>query len=154
MPEAVVSHLERRKIEAGVLIPMIQAFQRAMGKEQANEIAREVIVALARKDGERWAQHFGRDLAALEKVSSVWAGGGALEIEPVAKSAEAFDFNVTRCRYAEFFKDLGLPELGHLLHCNRDFAMAEGFNAQMTLNRTQTIMQGAHHCDFRFRVKP
>jgi hypothetical protein len=154
MPEAAISHLERRKIEAGVLIPMIQAFQSAIGKDRANEIARAVIVELARKDGERWAEHFGHDLAALEKVSSVWAGGGALDIEPLAKTAEAFDFNVTRCRYAEFYKDLGLPELGHLFHCSRDFAMAEGFNADMTLERTQTIMQGAHHCDFRFRVKP
>src|SRR5574340_150664 len=42
-----VTHLERRKIEAGVLIPMLQAFQRALGKERANEIAREAIVELA-----------------------------------------------------------------------------------------------------------
>ena len=60
MAEPSIAHLERRKIEAGVLIPMVQAFQRAIGKERANEIAREVIFELARKDGERWAQHLGR----------------------------------------------------------------------------------------------
>ena len=43
MAEPSITHLERRKIEAGVLIPMVQAFQRAIGKERANEIAREVI---------------------------------------------------------------------------------------------------------------
>jgi len=51
-----ISHLERRKIEAGVLIPMVQAFQRAIGKDRANEIAREVIIELARneeRDGRR-----------------------------------------------------------------------------------------------------
>jgi len=154
MPEPGLTHLERRKIEAGVLIPMIQALQRAIGKTQANEIAREVIVALARKDGERWGQQFGQDLAALEKVSGVWSGGGALEIDAVGRSTETFEFNVTRCKYAELFQELGLPELGALLHCSRDFAMAEGFNRDMTLTRTQTIMQGASHCDFRFRVKP
>ena len=42
-----VTHLERRKIEAGVLIPMLQAFQRALGQERANDIAREVIRELA-----------------------------------------------------------------------------------------------------------
>ena len=153
MSNVTITHLERRKIEAGVLIPMIQAFQRALGKEQANEIAREVIRELARKDGERWGAQYGRDLAALSEVEKVWAAGGALEIEPLEKSAEALDFNVTRCAYAEFYQSLGLPELGSLFHCSRDFAMAEGFSPDIRLDRTQTIMQGAGHCDFRFRAK-
>src|SRR5262249_45356443 len=110
MSQPNITHLERRKIEAGVLIPMVQAFQRAIGKEHANEIAREVIVELARRDGTRWAQQFGDDLPGMERVSSVWAAGGSLGIEPVAKSADTLDFNVTRCKYAEFYKELGLPE--------------------------------------------
>ena len=150
MPQPNITHLERRKIEAGVLIPMVQAFQRAIGKDKANEIAREVIVELAKKDGEQWAKQFGDDLAAMQKVSGVWAAGGSLEIEPVGKSEQKLDFNVTRCGYAEFFKELGLPELGYLFHCSRDFAMVKGFNPDLKLKRTQTIMEGASHCDFRF----
>ena len=149
-----ITHLERRKIEAGVLIPMVQAFQRAIGKERANEIARDVIIALAQQDGERWGQQFGRDLAAMDKVSGIWSAGGSLEIEPLEKSPEGLAFNVTRCKYAEFYKELGLPELGALFHCNRDFAMVEGFSPSLTLKRTQTIMEGASHCDFRFAVQP
>ncbi len=153
MTQPSITHLERRKIEAGVLIPMVQAFQRAIGKERANEIAREVIVELARQDGARWAAQYGDDLPAMQKVSGVWAGGGSLAIEPLGQSAGRLDFNVTRCQYAEFYKNLGLPELGYLFHCNRDFAMVEGFSKGLALERTQTIMQGASHCDFRFRRK-
>lgn len=145
-----ITHLERRRIEAGVLVPMLEAFQRAIGKERANEIAREVIVSLARQDGERWGEQFGRDLPALQKVAELWSAGGALEIQPLPGAEASLDFNVTRCRYAELYKDLGLPELGALFHCSRDFAMAEGFSADVELRRTQTIMQGASHCDFRF----
>lgn len=152
MAEPGITHLERRRIEAGVLIPMVQAFQRAVGKEQANEIAREVIRELARKDGRRWAKQFGEDLVAMQKVSEVWAQGGSLEIQWIAKSPKRLDFNVTRCCYAELYKDLGLPELGCLFHCSRDFAMVEGFNPRIALTRTQTIMEGANHCDFRFRL--
>jgi len=148
-----ITHLERRWIEAGVLIPMLQAFQRAVGKERANEIAREVIAELARQDGERWAQHYGDDLPAMQKVSGVWSAGGSLEIEPLEQSPGKLDFNVTRCRYAELYQELGLPELGYLFHCSRDFAMVEGFSRSIELKRTQTIMQGAQHCDFRFRSK-
>ena len=150
MPQSNITLLERRKIQAEVFIPMLQAFQRAMGKEQANEIARQVIIELARKDGARWAQQFGDDLAGMEKVSGVWAGGGSLDIEPIRKSTGSLDFNVTRCQFAEFYKELGLPELGYLFHCNRDFAMVDGFSSSLTLKRTQTIMEGAGHCDFRF----
>ena len=154
MPGPNITHLERRKIEAGVFIPMLQAFQRAIGKERANEIAREVIIELGRTDGERLAQQFGTDLAAMDQVlNGVWAGGGSLEIEQLEQSPEQLDFNITQCRYAEFYKELGLPELGYLFHCTRDFAIAEGFSHDITLKRTQTIMEGASHCDFRFGRK-
>jgi len=153
MTAPTITHLERRKIEAGVLIPMVQAFQRAVGKERANEIAREVILELARKDGARWAQQFGSDLAAMQQVIDIWAAGGSLDIEPIHKSLDRLDFNVVRCRYAEFYKELGLPELGYLFHCNRDFGMVEGFSPGLTLRRTQTIMEGARYCDFRFVSK-
>jgi len=151
--EPKITHLERRRIEAGVLVPMIRAMQRDLGEVRANEIARRVIVELARRDGERWAAQFGADLAALDRVSGVWSAGGSLEIEPLRRSDRVLEFNVTRCRYAEYFKELGLPELGALFHCARDFAMVEGFNPGIGLKRTQTIMEGAPHCDFRFEAK-
>jgi hypothetical protein len=154
MPQPDITLLERRKIQAEVFIPMLQAFQRAMGKEEANEIALRVIVEFARKDGERWAQQLGDDLAGMEKLSGVWAAGGSLDIKPIAKSADRLDFNVTRCQFAEYYKELGLPELGFLFHCNRDFALVDGFSSALTLKRTQTIMQGASHCDFRFTRLP
>jgi hypothetical protein len=150
MDAPAITHLERRKIEGGVMIPLVLAFQAAIGKERANEIARSVIVDLAQKDGVRWAKQFGSDLQALDKVSEVWSGGGSMDIEPVDKSPDHLDFNVSRCQYAEFYKGLGLPELGYLFHCSRDFAMVEGFNSDVQLRRTQTIMEGAAHCDFRF----
>jgi len=153
MPDAAISHLDRRKIEAGVLIPMVQAFQRAFGREEANAVALDVIIELARKDGARWAAQFGDDLKAMERVSRVWAAGGGLDLEPLDASQEQLEFNVTRCGYAEFYKSLGLPELGYLFHCNRDFAMVEGFSPNVSLRRSQTIMEGADLCDFRFARK-
>ena len=89
----------------------------------------------------------------MEQVCGVWAGGGSLEIEQIGKSSERLDFNVTRCKYAEFYKEHGLPELGYLFHCSRDFAMVEGFSPTLKLKRTQTIMEGAGYCDFRFTLK-
>ena len=46
---------------------------------------------------------------------------------------------------------MGEPELGFLLICSADFPTAEGVGPDIELTRTQTIMQGAAHCDFRYR---
>ena len=64
------------------------------------------------------------------------------------------DFNVTRCRYAELYKELGFADLGSQVQCARDHAMVSGFNDEFDLTRGQTIMAGASCCDFRFRRKP
>jgi hypothetical protein len=76
-----------------------------------------------------------------------------LDYEVVKQTPDAFEINVTRCRYAEFYKALGTPETGFLLTCSADFSMAEGFGPHVQLTRTQTIMQGASHCDFRYALR-
>jgi hypothetical protein len=153
MNEPTITHLERRRIEAGVLIPMVQAFQKALGKERANAVVRDVILEFARADGARWAERFGDDLTGLEQVADIWAAGGALEVSDKQRSESELSFNVKRCGYAQLYQELGLAELGFLVHCSRDFAMAESFSPDLALTRTQTIMQGAGHCDFHYERK-
>jgi L-2-amino-thiazoline-4-carboxylic acid hydrolase len=152
--EVPINHLQRRKIEGRVLIPFIKEARNRFGDQATRELVVAVIRQLAVEDGERWGQDYGRDFASLKDVvEEIWAGGGSLDVEILAASDDRLDFNVTRCRYAEFYKELGLPELGYLIHCNRDHAMIDGFNPDLALARTQTVMQGAPHCDFRFAKK-
>jgi hypothetical protein len=158
MPETTdempITHLQRRKIEGRVLIPFIEACREKFGNEATRELILTTIRRLAVEDGARWADIHGRGLASLKDVAEqVWAGGGSLDVEIVSATDDHLDFNVTRCRYAEFYKSLGLADLGYLLHCNRDYAMIDGFNPNMKLTRTQTVMEGASHCDFRFKAK-
>ena len=46
-----------------------------------------------------------------------------------------------------------LPFWGFLLVCYQDFPMTEAIGSDLVLERTQTIMQGATHCDFRWSLK-
>lgn len=150
-----VTLLEQRQIEANVLVPMIKAFQAEFGVERANTIARKVITELARKHGESiaTAQGAGSPIEHMVSGLSRFSAGGALEVEEVERTHDSYAFNITHCGYAEFYKKMGVPELGFLLSCSRDFALTEGMNRDLQLTRTQTIMQGASHCDFRFRMK-
>ena len=80
-----------------------------------------------------------------------FAKGDAIDYSVRAQSQDIYEIDVTGCRYAQFYKELGEPELGFLLVCNLDFPFAEGFGPDVKLTRTQTIMQGASHCDFRYK---
>ena len=150
--EVDISHLERRKIEGRVLIPLLQEITARLGKSAMLEVLGATIDKLAAVDGAAWAKTYGQTTASLRDVAEkVWAGGGALDVQVTSESNDHLDFNVTRCRYAEFYQQLGLSELGYHIHCKRDFAMVGGFNRELELSRDQTIMQGAPCCDFRFR---
>ncbi|HJQ57122.1 MAG TPA: L-2-amino-thiazoline-4-carboxylic acid hydrolase [Vineibacter sp.] len=46
---------------------------------------------------------------------------------------------------------MGAPELGFLLVCGGGFAPAEGVGPDVTATRAKPIMQGASHCDVRYR---
>src|SRR3989454_11791840 len=144
--------IEQVKIQAQVLVPLVKA---QLGDERANAIVRKALGDLYRKYGEKWWRTQGaRSLG--EKVASafeMFAAGDALEYEAVKKTPEAFEVNVTKCRYAKFYDEIGAPELGFLLTCSADFSHAERFGANVQLTRTQTIMQGASHCDFRYALK-
>lgn len=146
--------IEQMKIQAQALVPLVKALQEELGEERANAIVRKALADQYRRYGERWWRRQQGDLG--EKMASAFDGfaaGDALDYEVVKQSAAAFDVNVTGCRFAKFYQELGEPELGFLLVCSLDFPMAEGYGAGVELKRTQTIMQGATHCDFRYTLK-
>ncbi|HSB70942.1 MAG TPA: L-2-amino-thiazoline-4-carboxylic acid hydrolase [Candidatus Methylomirabilis sp.] len=146
--------LKRREIEARILAPMIQAFAAEFGRERVIEIAKQVIVEIARRQGKGLAEQLGgNSLAHFVSGKDPWVKGDALQVEVLRESETAYDFNVTRCRYAEMYRALGIPELGAVLSCGRDYALGDGFNPDLQLTRTQTIMEGAPFCDFRYRLE-
>ena len=152
--EIAIGHLHKRKIEARVLIPFITACREKFGDGPTREAVAATIRVLAAEEGAKGAGSFGGDVAGLRELAeTVWAGGGGLDIQVLDQADDRLAFNVTRCRYAEFFKELGLEDLGSLIHCGRDHAMVAGFSDDLELARSQTIMEGASCCDFRFRRK-
>ncbi len=144
--------LQQREIEAGVIAPLFRAFAAEVGEARAREIVGAVVRDLATQAG-CTAATTGNDLAHLKRAVAQWTEGGALELTVLRDDEDAFEFDVTRCRFAEMYTRLGLADLGGLLSCARDAAMIEGFNSEIAFQRTQAIMGGASHCDFRYRKK-
>lgn len=148
-----VGILVRREIEARIAGPLIKAFMKELGDEKALAIVKDVIVHLAQESGELLRAFTGGDsLEDFGKALPLWSRDDALQFELLEQTARKVSLNVTRCRYAEMYKELGMADLGYVLSCARDFALVEGFNPKITLTRTQTIMEGADYCDFRFEM--
>jgi hypothetical protein len=151
----LIGVLTRREVEARLLAPLVAALGREFGEERVLRVTRETIVSIARRQGAELAGAMGGDSLSKFRESLVhWIKGKALEIEVVEEGERVFAFNVTRCRYAEMYRDLGISRLGPILSCARDFALIEGFNPRIRLTRTQTLMEGAPFCDFRYRLEP
>lgn len=146
-----VGVLVRREIEARILAPIIEALGAEFGRDRVIEILRRAIVEVAREQGRQLAARMGGDsLTRFAEALDDWKQGDAYRMTVHEQTDERLGFDVTRCRYAEMYRALGIPELGEVLSCNRDFALIEGFNPDVRLTRTQTIMRGSSHCDFRF----
>jgi hypothetical protein len=145
--------IQQAKIQAQVLVPLVKAMQAELGKERANAIVRSALGQIYRRYGQEfWRTKNEKNLGkTMASAFATYGRDDALDYEVIEQSQDAFEIEVTGCKYAEFYKELGEPELGFLLVCSADFDTVEGFGPDVKLTRTQTVMQGASHCDFRYR---
>jgi len=145
--------IEQAKIQAQVLVPLVKALQAELGEERANALVRKALGDLYRRYGEEFRQTKSEKNLGniMGSAFATYARGEALDYRMIEQSRDAFEVDVTGCRYADFYKELGEPKLGFLLVCSADFPLAEGVGPDIALTRTQTIMQGASHCDFRYK---
>jgi hypothetical protein len=144
------------KIQARVLVPVLRALRNELGAEKANrivadaltdwarEVARAVGAGMAGSPREKWAA---MTAAGMPRI------GGDIDLEWIRQDPDRVEFNVIGCRYADFFRELGEPELGAVLLCDTDFHIAGVGAPQVELERTQTIMKGAKYCNFRYKLK-
>ncbi len=147
--------IERRRIEAELLKEVYQTLLERSGEDEAKRVIAESVRRSAIAQAAEFAKLApeGTSLQSFIDIQKHWTAEKALEIDVTHHDDTHFEFNVTRCRYAEMYKAMGLGEIGPLLSCNRDGAFCEGYDPNLHLTRTQTIMQGASHCDFRFRYE-
>jgi hypothetical protein len=152
-----VSLLDKTRMQAQVLLPVLGALRTELGKDKADAIVKQALRDWS-KDlfaaiGETIEGSPRRKWAAIQSVFGE-VSGREVEVEILRHDKEAMDIDVTRCRFAEFFRALGEPELGALLICEADFDIASVGDGEVSLERAQTIMQGAPSCTFRYKFAP
>src|SRR6476646_3622477 len=141
-----VSVIEQARIQAQVLVPLVKALQAELGEARANALVRKALGDLYRKHGEAfWRAKNETDLSKfMTSAFKTYARDNALDYKVVEQSEDTYSIEVTACRYAEFYKELGEPELGFLLVCTADFATAEGFGGDIKRSEEHTSELQSH----------
>ena len=145
-----IPFIDRIRIQVEVLLPFVRELRTELGKQNANDILRRTLTPMFREVGRRYFENTGCDTVEAMQAWSMDCAAADAETVEMRQNGEVLEVDVTRCEYAQFFNDLGEPELGFLLVCSSDYGVfGEIKGVEMT--RKQTIMQGSSHCDFRFR---
>ena len=152
-----ISMLELAKIQAKVLVPVIRALRKELGTERADQIVAEALRSWSRElYGKIGKEMPGRPAEKFDAILQTWMPriGADVDFDVIQQTPEHWDFNITGCRYADFFRQLGEPELGALLLCEQDVHVTDVVGQpDVKLERTQTIMKGAQYCDFRWSMR-
>ena len=154
--EPQLTPFQRLKIQMEAIVPVVRALQAELGDEAVMDALRarhahrvEAAAAQAEANGTHDTPVEVR-ISGARTSMEIFAEGGVLDYEVVTDEPDALDIDVSSCAYADLMNELGATDLGFLMLCSEDDVMVA--RAGTRLERTQTRMQGASHCDFRFRA--
>ena len=145
--------LQQREIEMWVLGPVIRAFAAEFEKEKTYDLVRRTMQEISRGLGKEKSLGGGGLENLKSKCISKWNDGGALEVSIREDSDTILAFDVTRCDFADLYRELGFGDIGTLISCDRDAAFLDGFDPELELVRQKTLMEGEDLCDFCYRKK-
>jgi predicted ArsR family transcriptional regulator len=152
-----LSLLDKTRIQAQVLVPLLRALRAELGREKADAIAKQALrdwskqlfaaIGNGVEGGPRrkWAAMH----TAMAEITE-----RDVTVEMRRHDKDALEFDITECRFAEFFRALGEPELGALLICETDVDIAAAGGGEVSFTREETIMRGAPSCTFRYKFAP
>ena len=135
---------ERRHIVE--LLVIARALAEEYGLEALDVIA-QAKADLTRQEWAELARTQGRnDIGSL--IEREWDGASPLiEYDRASEDDEEICLRVTKCYWADLFRELGAPAIGKMLYCDDEYAVVEGYNPHIGLSRTKTLMEDHGYCD-------
>ena len=147
-------YMQRVKTQTEVLVPLLRHLRAELGEAEANALVYPVlreymknwIAEFASTESDNPIENFHKT---DERLQSMYEGD--IDYDLLKDDGERLDLDVTRCRYASFFRRLGEPELGAILVCEVDNHVADLSAPNVEMSRSDTLMNGGTHCPFRYR---
>ena len=142
------------KTQIDVLVPLLRHLRAELGEEKANDLVypalrdymKKWVFEFASNESNDPIENFSKTSEMLEETFE-----GDVDYDVLKDDDDCLELNVTRCRYAQLFHQLGEPELGTILVCEADNHIADLSAPAVKLSRANTIMKGGTHCPFRYK---
>jgi hypothetical protein len=149
--EKILLDLLKRKITvmADIAVELLHAMEKNFGS-RAREVVREIINQQefeARQNAGKPETDL-RDFCAMVDKAAV----GTHKWEKTEDQPHSVGYGLTRCMYAEIFRELEEPELGFIM-CARDEPWVKSYNPKLAFKRTKTLMNGDEICDNTYYVE-
>jgi L-2-amino-thiazoline-4-carboxylic acid hydrolase len=102
--------IERRRIEATILKHVYETLKASLG----DDIARTTIAESVRRSSIEQGQQMAAEgdgktsLASFAAIMPRWSQDDAITMEMKESTDTKLEFNITRCRYSEMYKEVGL----------------------------------------------
>lgn len=137
-------------------VVLIRAFAAEIGYQRTLGLIKEVRREAVLQAGLRWQESLVREdsrsdfelfVATLERVLRSDLHRLALEVEELERTDNRLRLKVTRCLWAEIYRELEAEEIGYAYICEPNRALPEAFSAKIRLERTKTLMLGDEYCD-------
>lgn len=146
---ARLTPFERITLAVEAQIPIVRALEAELGREKAHKLVREALDKANRAAVAKRGSLL--DIPTLKAEFAGFGEGVRYEFETVEESDTLLRNEVTHCDYAVYMERIGARDLGELLICDGDYAMADELG--LKLERTTTCMAGDGHCNFCYHVK-
>ena len=143
---ARISSLEAVKIQARVIIPIVKKLEQELGVDRAHSIVGDTLA-------DTWADYTATRHQAGTHPGKAGESGFPVQELIVTNTEDEYAVNMTQCDFADYFRGIGEPEIGALMTCGVDFAVERRMRPDWLFSRSQTLMQGAEHCDFCWKRK-
>jgi len=142
-----ISQLDAVKIQARALIPVIKALEAELGEKETHKIVGRAIA-------DSLVEFLSTRLQEQDMHPAELDFGETPTVHDILEHTDkAFAYNVTKCGFADYFRNKGEEEIGYLMLCATDFAVNEALCPNWEFRRTQTLMEGASYCDFRYQLR-
>ena len=134
-------------------VVLARQLEKTIGKDRAHEIIRDAfyndMTGMVKEElEEQGPVNKFADFVRMEKDENEQLNfRNIVELTYLHESETELYLNVSRCLYAEVFKEMDAAELGYLIVCNPDHAYAQASHPRIKLRRSETLMEGHDCCD-------
>jgi hypothetical protein len=151
MPALTYEEYFHRRFDSQV--KLARELERVLGRKKAFEILgkaseKSAVESIKKEIAEKGqTKNFEEFKTEMKKSDRGPFWTHTLTVEYLEETPTKFATRVTECLWAKTFKELKATDIGYVLSCRPDFAMARAQHPKLRLKRTKTLMQGDNCCN-------